>query len=68
MADLLVEARTAADAAISAAQMGNPKRAEQALSKVQSFLRKGKDSGLCGRRLRMLQACVDDARAAVSRC
>lgn len=68
MADLLVEARKAADAAISAAQVGNSTGANKALSRVCAFHKQGKDTGLCARRLRMLQACVDDARAAVSRC
>ncbi len=65
MADLLVEARKAADAAISAARMGNMSRAEEALSKVVAAHKAGKEKGLCSRRLRMLEVCVSDARQAV---
>lgn len=67
MADLLVVARRAADAAESAAQSGNRDRAEEALKKVLAALSAARAEGLCSRRRRYLEVCVSDARSAVAR-
>ena len=68
MSDPLVEARTAADVAESAARSGNSERAKAAFERTKKALQKGKDLGLCRRNLQRLEVCVADARSALARC
>ena len=60
--DALTKGRQAAQAADSAARMGNRPAAQAALRKAEAAFREAKSS----RERRMLQQCVNDAREAVN--